>query len=71
MWHFCSKDSLVMKNLQLEELGPGIVLFKNAIEIDQDLIIPYLFLYLSLKFKYAKYKHTRSKLFGYPKSNCK
>jgi len=55
MWNFCSKDSLVMKNLQLEELGPGIVLFKNAIEIDQDLIIPYLF---SLKEKAIKEDYT-------------
>jgi hypothetical protein len=44
-----------MKELEIEDLGNGIVLFKNAMQIDQDLIIPYLF---SLKEKALREDYT-------------
>jgi hypothetical protein len=44
-----------MKNIEAEELGTGVILFKNVIDIDQDLIIPYLF---SLKEKAVQEDYT-------------
>jgi hypothetical protein len=44
-----------MNEVTVEDLGYGIVLFKNAIKVDQDLIIPYLF---SLKEKALKEDYT-------------
>jgi hypothetical protein len=44
-----------MNNIEAEELGTGVILFKNVIDIDQDLIIPYLF---SLKEKAVQEDYT-------------
>jgi predicted 2-oxoglutarate/Fe(II)-dependent dioxygenase YbiX len=44
-----------MKNIKAEELSTGVILFKNVIDIDQDLIIPYLF---SLKEKALQEDYT-------------